>query len=156
MDLVPLPKKITAKRGTVSLMDAWRLDAPTELTALECLEDLTFLKPEAKRTLTLRTGGQATHATSDEAYRLDCSPDRIELSAYTSTGIIRGVQTLRQLAHEESFDAFEYLCPVGFAIEPGVGLAGIDFGFGRDAECRELPHHGQRLFVRHAAVLRAV
>ncbi|HUV39205.1 MAG TPA: glycoside hydrolase family 20 zincin-like fold domain-containing protein, partial [Planctomycetota bacterium] len=122
MNLVPLPKKITPKTGTVSLSDGWRLDAPEALAALECLDDLAFLKPDGKKTLVLRIDKNAfssplsphlsrTHVRergervgvrgrSDEGYRLDLAPTRIELAAATAAGIIRGVQTLRQLARE--------------------------------------------------------
>jgi hypothetical protein len=129
MDLVPLPRRLTLKKGTVSLKDAWRLEAPAELATLECLEDLVFLKPEAKRTLALRMprarciGTMSRPSTKDEAYLLDCSPDRIELSAFTKTGIIRGIQTLRQLAREDAFGA----CVI--EDEPALAIRGFHLDF---------------------------
>ena len=127
MNLVPTPKTITPKAGAVSLAGGWKLDAPKELARLACLEDLAFVKPEGAGTLVLRIDENVSsdplsphlsrtdvrergervrvRGGSDERYRLDLAPKRIELSAATTTGIIRGVQTLRQLAHEGECDA---------------------------------------------------
>ena len=102
MNLVPLPRRVTPGDGRVSLADAWKLDAPDDLAGLECLTDLTFLNPSADKTLRLRLD---EGIAGEEAYRLDLAPERIELSAATRTGIIRGVQTLRQLEREGEFDA---------------------------------------------------
>ena len=102
MDLMPLPAKITPKEGTVSLSGAWRLDAPEEVATLDCLADLTFLDPRGTKTLRLRIDESVG---AEETYRLDLTPQRIELAAATRTGIIRGVQTLRQLERQGEFGA---------------------------------------------------
>ena len=108
MNLLPIPRKVAPKEGKVSLAESWKLDAPEDLASLECLADLKFLKPSGARVLRLRLDGVARalpFGLADEAHRIELSPALIELSAATKAGILRGVQTLKQLAREGVVDA---------------------------------------------------
>ncbi len=108
MNLLPIPRKVTPKVGKVSFAEGWKLDAPDDLASLECLADLKFLRPSGARVLRLRLDGVARVlplGLADESHRIELSPSLIELSAATRAGILRGVQTLKQLAREGGVDA---------------------------------------------------
>ena len=105
MNLVPLPRQFTATTGTVSFKKGWALDAPDDLAKLECLADLKFLKRGARGPLRLRVDPELEGCETDEDYRLALDPGLIELTGRTRTGVIRGIQTLRQLARAGECEA---------------------------------------------------
>src|SRR5438552_4826870 len=104
--LIPWPRSLEARDGAFALAAGTRISASDDGNAdLRPLADLLrgYVRELAGVEAATGSGGAITLAVrsdapaGDEAYRLDISPERIELVARDARGLFYGVQTLRQL-----------------------------------------------------------
>ena len=109
--LLPLPQKVTVTEGAAAFALSGNVTINYQAGAKQCelLEEFF-----TKNGCTLAQGGKAVnvslvesiegahdyelHGYENEAYTLDITAERINITAVTATGIIRAAQTLTQLA----------------------------------------------------------
>jgi hexosaminidase len=114
ISLIPQPQQLTAADGDLDLSTLDAIAADPELHPLAWLLSdllnrgtglrLTVTRPSEGRVLRLRLDSASNGAdrpadltTAAEAYRLDVTPDGVDLAAAHPAGIARGIATLRQL-----------------------------------------------------------
>jgi len=112
LPLVPIPAKVTAKDGSITLAPSTTIEAPDALRPqAERLRDM--LRPATGLPLPIVTSARGVRIAlalverigppGDEAYRLVVGADGVTLSARSAAGISHGLQTLRQLLPVEIF-----------------------------------------------------
>ncbi|MDE6303479.1 MAG: family 20 glycosylhydrolase [Paramuribaculum sp.] len=106
-NLMPLPKTIVEGSGNFLMSGGVVLQDPSESTLLKEFINNNNLSidPSAKSTISVKYVESISGARNyeldgypDEAYTLTVKPESIEITAITSTGVIRATQTLAQLA----------------------------------------------------------
>lgn len=105
-NLVPEPQRVTAGNGVFELQDDGRIAAPADARAQwiagflrDAIKqqngvDLKVVAAPDEGGITLRIDPSIK---SDEAYRLDVTPDRVTIAAANNRGLFWGAETLRQL-----------------------------------------------------------
>ncbi len=135
-NLMPLPKTIVEGSGSFVMSGAVALNDPSGSVLLkEFIADNNLtLDPSAKSSITVKYVESVPGARDyelagypDEAYTLTVTPDGIEITAVTSTGVIRAAQTLAQLA-EDSGDSIPAVTIVDW---PAFKLRGFMHDVGR-------------------------
>ena len=110
--LVPIPAKVTAKDGSITLGASTTIEASDALRSqAERLRDV--LRPATGLPLPIVASARGLRIAlalverigppGDEAYRLVVGADGVTISARSAAGISRGLQTLRQLLPVEIF-----------------------------------------------------
>lgn len=113
LPLIPLPQKVQRQSGYFSFAacKAIVVNNPELATEAKRLKEelakrgLTLLpqpKHEAKRekAVVLRLGNVSAPLLSEEAYRLEVTPNNVTITANTPHGIFNGIQTLLQLSED--------------------------------------------------------
>ena len=100
--LLPRVKRDIPQRGVSPFRSGqvWLTTTRLESELLSLLAELGLeVHPNAKHriSLELQTEIEGLPKGNEEAYKLNITSDHISLSAYTETGLYRGLQTLRQL-----------------------------------------------------------
>jgi hexosaminidase len=113
LSLMPLPYRVEAKPGGLKIDNSFlvvyagytdaRLKAAVErfVSRLSRQTGIPLLSNQPRAALTIEckaAGPPYPTLGEDEAYRLDVTPAEARLSAATTTGILRGLETLLQLA----------------------------------------------------------
>ena len=112
LPLIPIPAKVTAKDGSVTLGLSTTIEAPDALRPqAERLRDM--LRPATGLPLSIVPSARGVRIAlalverigpfGDEAYRLAVGADGVTISARSAAGISHGLQTLRQLLPVEIF-----------------------------------------------------
>jgi hexosaminidase len=146
ISLIPQPQQLTAADGDLDLRLLSAIAADPELHPLGWLlsDQLnrgtglrlpvvrgTAKDPAGGRVLRLALAGErpADFTTAAEAYRLDVTPDGVDLTAAHPAGIARGIATLRQLLPADSLreaPAAEPVVPlVSIVDEPRLRWRGV-------------------------------
>jgi hexosaminidase len=110
--IVPMPVKITAKDGSVSLGPTTQIETPEALRPIaERLRDI--LRPATGLPFPIVASARGSRIalalvdrigpSGDEAYRLASGADGVTISARSAAGLGHGIQTLRQLLPVEIF-----------------------------------------------------
>ena len=103
--LIPWPRSLEARGGAFVPQDGLRVSAADGSDAVRKLADVLAgqLRDLTGRAITVGSAGAVVlHLRSDapegaEAYRLEVTPERIEITARDARGLFYGAQTLRQL-----------------------------------------------------------
>ena len=109
LSIIPKPNSITPKSGVFALNDETAIVAPKDIRSIADYF-VSLFRPATGHPLKIRkrvddTLENAIHlkiidednSLGDEGYRLDISPDRIEICACREAGLFYGIQTLRQI-----------------------------------------------------------
>jgi len=112
LPLIPIPAKVTAKDGSITLGPSTTIEAPDALRPqAERLRDM--FRPATGLPLPIVPSARGVRIAlalverigpfGDEAYRLAVGADGVTISARSAAGISHGIQTLRQLLPVEIF-----------------------------------------------------
>ncbi|MGV4460356.1 beta-N-acetylhexosaminidase [Ornithobacterium rhinotracheale] len=134
--IVPEPNEILIKNGGFVLNNKVKIFAPKSLNKeADFLKD--YLKTAANVKLSIAEPNQASgiHLVIDpsvkgeEAYTLSINNSNVKITASTSTGIFYGIQSLRQLVHNQK--NIEYFPAVEIKDEPRFAYRGMHLDVGR-------------------------